>query len=179
MLWNGAVDLKNFKIIVDRVINQYFKQPNYFKIDDKPILSVFSIQNLIEGLGGLEQARQAIDYFREETQKAGFPGLHLQLIGNGEPNQNLLKTIEKLRANSITKYNWGVFTLKITSSGEMNQCIEENNGMMHFLFPISLRRPLVGMIHQDFHKKGKRILCITANPSKFYRFLSKSKKILP
>lgn len=107
LLWDGAVDLENFKIIVDRVINQYFKLPNYFKIDGKPVFSVFSIQNLTEGLGGLEQAKQALDYFREETKKAGFPGLHLQLIGNGTPNENLLNQIEILGANSITKYNWG------------------------------------------------------------------------
>ena len=107
ILWDGAVDLENFKIIVDRVISQYFKLPNYFKIDGKPVFSVFSIQNLTEGLGGLEQAKLALDYFREETKKAGFPGLHLQLIGNGAPNENLLNQIEILGANSITKYNWG------------------------------------------------------------------------
>lgn len=107
LLWDGAVDLENFKIIVDRVINQYFKLPNYFKIDGKPVFSVFSIQNLTEGLGGLEKAKQALDYFREETRKAGFPGLHIQLIGNGRPGENLLNNIEILGANSITKYNWG------------------------------------------------------------------------
>jgi hypothetical protein len=30
LLWDGAVDMNSFKIIVDRVINKYFKQPNYF-----------------------------------------------------------------------------------------------------------------------------------------------------
>ncbi len=107
LLWDGAVDWNNFKIIVNRIITQYFNQPNYFKIDGKPVFSVFSINNLIEGLGSLEEANKAMNYFREETIKAGFPGLHLQLIGNGEPNKNLLNNIEKLGANSVTKYNWG------------------------------------------------------------------------
>ncbi len=106
-LWDGAVDLENFKIIVDRVINQYFNQPNYLKIDGKPVFSVFSIQNLVEGLGSLEETKEAFDYFREETKKAGFPDLHFQLIGNGVPNENLIERIEFLGANSITKYNWG------------------------------------------------------------------------
>lgn len=107
LLWNGAVDMENFKIIVERVITRYFVQPNYFKIEGKPVFSVFSIQNLVEGFGGLQQAREAIDYFREETKKAGFPGLHLQLIGNGTPDDNLLNNIRRLGANSVTKYNWG------------------------------------------------------------------------
>lgn len=107
LLWDGAVDLENFKIVVERIITQYFKKPNYFKLDGKPVVSIFSIQNLAEGLGGMEQARQAIEYFREETKKAGFPDLHLQLVGFGAPNENLQGQIEALGANSLTKYNWG------------------------------------------------------------------------
>ena len=106
-LWDGAVDLENFKKIVDRAINQYFKQPNYFKIEGKPVFSIFSIRNLIEGFSSLEESKKALDYFRAETKKAGFPGLHIQLIGNGLPQENLIGQIESLGANSITKYNWG------------------------------------------------------------------------
>ncbi len=107
ILWDGAVDLKNFKIIVTRVIEQYFNKPNYYKIDGKPVFSLFSITNFLEGLGGLEQAADAIDYFREETEKAGFPGLHLQQIVFDTPNEKLMHQIETLGANSVTYYNWG------------------------------------------------------------------------
>jgi hypothetical protein len=106
-LWDGAVDRENFDIIVRRVIERYFSQPNYFKIDGMPVFSIFSIGNLVEGLGTLEEAREAIDYFRAETKKAGFPGLHVQIIGFGNPNDRLLTDIETLGANSVTKYNWG------------------------------------------------------------------------
>ena len=107
LLWDGAVDLDNFKIIVSRVIEQYFSKPNYFKIDGKPVFSLFSINNFIRGLGGVEQARMAIDYFREETKKAGFPGLHVQTVVFGNPNEDILKNIDELTANSVTRYNWG------------------------------------------------------------------------
>jgi hypothetical protein len=107
LLWDGAVDLENFKIIVDRVITQYFHKPNYFKIDGKPVFSIFSISNLVEGLGGMDEAAQALDYFREETKKAGFPDLHVQLIGFGVPNESALASIKTLGANSVTRYNWG------------------------------------------------------------------------
>ena len=107
LLWDGAVDLENFKIIVDRVISRYFTKPNYYRIDGKPVFSIFSIQNLLEGLGGIENAVAALDYFREETKKAGFPGLHIQLIGFGAPGEKQLEQIEMLGVNSITKYNWG------------------------------------------------------------------------
>jgi pentatricopeptide repeat protein len=107
ILWDGAVDLKKFKIVVDRVITKYFSKPNYFKIDNMPVYSIFSLQKLIKGLGGLEETRKALDYFREMTKKAGFPDLHLQLIVYGLPNEERLNTIDTLRFNSITQYNWG------------------------------------------------------------------------
>jgi len=106
-LWEGAVDLENFKIIVDRVISRYFSQPNYFKIDGKPVFSIFALWNLVEGFGSLEKTKEALDYFRGETIKAGFDGLHIQLIGMGIPNNNNLERISALGINSITKYNWG------------------------------------------------------------------------
>lgn len=107
LLWDGAVDLENFKIIVDRVIKNYFVQPNYFKIDSMPVFSIFSLGKLMEGLGGMEQTKKALDYFREMTKKAGFPGLHLQLITYGPPDQDRLNTLETLQINSLTQYNWG------------------------------------------------------------------------
>jgi len=107
LLWDGAVDMENFKIIVARVIKQYFTKPNYYKIDGKPVFSLFSMRNFLEGLGGLEQGREAIDYFRAETKKAGFPGLHLQQIVFGPPGKDMLNKIATLRADSVTCYNWG------------------------------------------------------------------------
>lgn len=107
VMWEGAVDMDNFKIIVDRVINRYFSQPNYFKINGSPVYSVFSIYNLIKSFGSLEETRAALDYFREETKKAGFPDLHLQLIAFVAPGEEVVHQIESLGVNSITKYNWG------------------------------------------------------------------------
>lgn len=106
-LWNGAIDWPNFKIVVERVIRQYFKQPNYFKINGEPVFSVFSIENLIKTFGSLEETRKGLDYFRDEVKKAGFPGLHVQLIANGVPTDNFLRQIETLGISSLTVYNWG------------------------------------------------------------------------
>lgn len=107
LLWDGAVDMENFKIIVSRAIEQYFSKPNYYRIDEKPVFSLFSINNFIRGLGGIEQAKIAIDYFRDQTKKAGFPGLHVQSIVFGNPHEQILQNIDELTINSVTRYNWG------------------------------------------------------------------------
>lgn len=79
-LWNGAINWENFRIVVKRVIDQYFKQPNYLKLEGKPVFSIFSLDNLIKTFGNLEETQKGLIYFEEEVKKAGFPGLHLQLI---------------------------------------------------------------------------------------------------
>jgi hypothetical protein len=114
MLWHGAVDPDNFKIIVDRVIRQYFKQPNYLKIDGKPLFSIYNIDNLIKSFGGSEdETRKALDYFREEVKKAGFPGLHIQWNAGGgalmskEAIAKFSKQIDKMGFDSLAMYNMG------------------------------------------------------------------------
>jgi len=113
LLWNGAVDWDNFKKIVDRVIKQYFVQPNYFRIDGNPVFSIFSLEELLESFGGsVEETRKALDYFREEVIKAGFKGLHIQIRGKGslmskEAAAQYSANISKLGFNSVTFYNMG------------------------------------------------------------------------
>ncbi len=114
ILWNANVDWDNFKIIVDRLIKQYFKQPNYFKIDDEPVFSVFSVGKLLESFGGsVEEARKALDYFRAEVKKAGFPGLHIQWNQGGgsilskEAATKFSDRVKEMGFNSVAMYNMG------------------------------------------------------------------------
>lgn len=114
LLWNAVVDMENFKIIVDRVIRQYFKQPNYFKIDGMPVFSIFSIGKLMESFGGsVEETRKALDYFREEVKKAGFPGLHIQWNQGGgsvmsqKAAADFSLRVREMGFNSIAMYNMG------------------------------------------------------------------------
>ncbi len=79
-IWEGGVDRGNFDIITDRIISQYMHHPSYLKIDGQPVFSIYELGTLINGLGGMEQTRDALDSFREKVKKAGFPGLHLQAI---------------------------------------------------------------------------------------------------
>lgn len=114
ILWDAAVDWENFKIIVDRVINQYFHKPNYFKINGEPVFAIFSQEKLMQSFNNSEEeTRKALDYFRDEVIKAGFPGLHLQQTYGGggylseELGKNVANRIEKLGFNSVTFYNMG------------------------------------------------------------------------
>jgi hypothetical protein len=79
VIWTARVDREEFEKICKRNIEKYFKHPQYYKTDGKPVFMIYDIPQLIAGLGGLEQTVDALKWFEAETRRAGFPGLDLQL----------------------------------------------------------------------------------------------------
>jgi hypothetical protein len=77
VLRRGPVGRLAFDAMVDHIIEHYFSQPEYLRIDGRPFFSIYEIGSLIEGLGGLDQARIALEDFRRKTIAAGHPGLYL------------------------------------------------------------------------------------------------------
>lgn len=116
-IWDGAVDKRNFEIIVRRTIDTFFSHPSYYKIDGKPVYMIYELENLIRGLGGIENTKRALEYFRNETVKAGFAGLELQLTLRSENTMNttgidakfegnLVKAVHELGFDSLTHYQY-------------------------------------------------------------------------
>lgn len=116
-IWPGAVDRETFDIATDRLIERYFGHPSYYTIDGKPLFSIYELGTLIEGLGGMEATRDALDSLRARVREAGFPGLHIQamLWGNipksmsmvpGDDTPTQEKTISALGIDSLTNYQW-------------------------------------------------------------------------
>ena len=83
VIWKGAVARQEFERACRHVIDSYFRQPNYYRIDGAPVFQIYDLSNLVEGLGGMKEAAQALEWFRGETVRAGFPDLHLQLTVYG------------------------------------------------------------------------------------------------
>ena len=79
VVWLGSVPKQEFDRVCDRVIEKYFKQPNYYTINGCPVFMVYDICNLMRGLGGVDNTRAALEEFRQKVKAAGFPDLHLQL----------------------------------------------------------------------------------------------------
>ncbi len=131
-LWAGGVDRENFEIVVDRVINQYFKRPNYLKIDGCPVFAIFSLSALMEGLGGEEQAREALAYLREKVREAGFPDVHIQGMSGGPSNPSpekldkIVTRVKNLELNSFALYNMGGFNVDYLVHCENAKMIREN-----------------------------------------------------
>lgn len=76
----GAVTRQTFDQIVEHIVGQYFSHPSYWLIDGRPYFSVYELYRLIDGLGGIDATRDALQHFRQRTIAAGFPDLHLNAV---------------------------------------------------------------------------------------------------
>lgn len=117
VVWPGAADRATFDRATDRLIQRFFGHPSYYRIDGKPVLSIYELGTLINGLGGMEATREALNAFRTRVREAGFPGLHLQAVlwGNipeslgmipGDRTTTQNNTISYLGFDSLTNYQW-------------------------------------------------------------------------
>ena len=122
LIWSGKQDEVQWNIICDRFINKYFSHPSYYKINGKPVFMIYDVENLIAGLGGLENTRRCIDEFRAKVVAAGHPGLELQLTQWGDrslavPNlsgvdsnancrRSTAEILEALGFDSLTNYQY-------------------------------------------------------------------------
>ena len=89
IVWRGDVDRAEFERAMTRVIEKYFKLENYYTIDGKPVFMIYDVPKLVQGLGGVEKAKEALDWFRQACVDAGLPGLHLQFTMWNEKTTNL------------------------------------------------------------------------------------------
>jgi hypothetical protein len=113
LLRSGAVSTAAFERMVDWVVEQYFRHPSYVLLDGKPYFSIYELFRFVTGIGGMDNARRALDAFRERAVKAGFPGLHLnavawgvQLLPGASSGDNLPGLLSDCGIDSVTSYVW-------------------------------------------------------------------------
>lgn len=79
-LRDGAIDRAAFERMAQHVVQHYFSQPNYYRVDGKPWFSIYELGNLISGLGGVDEAKDALRWFDELARSAGFNGVHFDAV---------------------------------------------------------------------------------------------------
>ena len=108
----GKVTPEIFAHLCDYIIEKYFSQDNYLKIDGKPYFSIYELGTFIHGMGGVDAAAGVLEKFRNRCDKAGV-GLHLNAVVwqlailQGELKlANLDEVIRRLGIDSATTYAW-------------------------------------------------------------------------
>lgn len=79
-LTDGKVSWQLWDTISTYIVEKYFKQPNYWKINIKPYFSIYEIVNFVNGLGGIADAQKAVALLDAKAKKTGFPGVHFNIV---------------------------------------------------------------------------------------------------
>jgi hypothetical protein len=113
LLYPGKVTPEAFERIGDHLIKDYFKRPNYWRVEGKPYLSFYDLNNLIGGFGSMAATRAALDRLREKAKAAGLPGLHLNAVVWESvilPSERTMvdpkQVVHDLGFDSVTSYVW-------------------------------------------------------------------------
>ncbi|HEC44132.1 MAG TPA: hypothetical protein ENI20_15015 [Bacteroides sp.] len=111
-IYPAKVSPERFEEICDILVEKYFTQPNYLKIDGKAYFSVYDIPKFVEGFGSMEATKAAMDRLREKAKAAGLEGVHWNMI-DWQPKPNFpnapsstAELIKIMGFNSSTAYHW-------------------------------------------------------------------------
>ncbi len=113
VLYPGEVTFETFERMTDHIVDKYFSDPAYWTIQGKPFFSIYEIHTFVDGIGGLEMAKKALDNFQVKAIKKGLPGVHINMINmNGcipkcvQGKMSLPELIKYLKIDTVTSYVW-------------------------------------------------------------------------
>jgi hypothetical protein len=93
--------------MVRLVINDYFKDPDYWRVQGRCYFSIYQPAIFIQGMGGVQEARKALDYFRKSAKDSRCGDIHLNLVDHDLLRQDdPMRMVRDLGADSVTSYAW-------------------------------------------------------------------------
>jgi len=83
-------------------IENYFRRPEYYKVDGRPLVVIFSVWAMKRDLG-IDGTREAIELWHRMTREAGVG--EVLVAGCGRPGQ-VLDEMKRMGFDAVTGYNW-------------------------------------------------------------------------
>ncbi|MGO4545440.1 Ig-like domain-containing protein [Paenibacillus sp. 2TAB23] len=111
IMWENAAsrakDSEDFRSnIVSYWIEYYFKDPRYMVIDNKPVLSIYSLNALKRDFGGtLEGVKAEMDYLRNAVKALGFDDIIL-LITSSASDPTSMSDRKQAGFDAVYAYSW-------------------------------------------------------------------------
>jgi hypothetical protein len=115
-LFHGKMDAPTFATMTTYWIQNYLHLPNYYTVPNPqnasvrcPLINIYLLDKLVEGLGGLPAAVAAFSSFRTSAANAGISCLHIQADGVGVRSATGKAALTSLNIGSVTDYCWQHF----------------------------------------------------------------------
>lgn len=172
LLWTGQVSREVLEPMFERIIDRYFSLDSYYLIGSAPVFSIFDYPNFVNGLGGLDEARRAMDWMRERCAARGFSGVHFQAIARAWAHADMPP--ERLGFDSATCYQ---FCMHAGGEGDYVPWAESAmKRWPEFESAYGLYFPHASVGWDDTHRHpGKKTAVINHNPASFEACLWRAK----
>ncbi len=90
-------------------IDEYFKDPNYLKIGNKPVLWIYNPDRFIQDLGSESNATDVINTMRAIVQQAGFDGIVVIGCYQWGPSDKVNGHFKTIGLQYTSSYHWPSF----------------------------------------------------------------------
>lgn len=87
-------------------IEYFFKDPRYLKLDGKPVICLYDYRKLAADLGGADGVKSAVQYLRDETARAGFPGTIILGVYGDDPTAESMRQRKAAGFDAVYAYCW-------------------------------------------------------------------------
>ena len=111
IMWeNAGAGITTFDEFKNNVWNYwvdwYFTDDRYLTIDNKPVLTIYQQAHFIKHFGGVDGAKNAIDFMKEEIKKYGFDGMIILATGDGKKAESY-KEADSIGIDAYIAYHFG------------------------------------------------------------------------
>lgn len=187
-IWNGAVTEEQFFVIGRRWIDQYFTKDNYYKIDNKPVISIYELNNFVTGLGGVDNARRAMQWLDEEVKKVGLDGVHFQFVRWNSTRQSITGVdgevmittpdlVQSMGFSSLTHYQFVHFTNIDRDYAEIIPDVQKEWDIIDREYDIPyFPHVSIGWDNNPRYKEFRWGVCKNNTPENFEKALRKAKE---
>lgn len=99
----GTSSYADMEAVTRYWIDNYFKRPEYLRLDNKPVVIIFSTGRFTDDMG-VEGTRKALDRSRELCRQAGLNGVYF--VACTYPQVSVIKNLEMQGYDALTGYNY-------------------------------------------------------------------------
>jgi len=118
--WNSWLPIRHsardWLRVIDYCIAQYFREPNYWRVDGRLFFSLFNPEHLLKELGGPAETAKVFAAGDRRLKRAGLPPLHLNAMTWGP---DPVEKFHEAGFHSTTRYN-------VVSAGKVSADLTEN-----------------------------------------------------
>lgn len=104
LMYRGAVSPEAFRRMIRIVVERYLASEHYWRVDGASWFTIYRIDVLIHGLGGVEPTREILSEFRDVAREAGIGELHLNVLDGWQALEPAV--LVDLGIDSVGHYNW-------------------------------------------------------------------------